>query len=38
VELRRLRLELSAAAGCPASGGVLGPRTWPGSRASYLLS
>ena len=26
MELRRLRLVLSAAAGCPASGGVPGPR------------
>jgi len=39
VELRRLWPVLSAAAGCPPSGGVpVHEAVWPGSRTLYLLS
>jgi len=38
VELRRLRLVLSAAAGCPASGGVPGPRGYVAGQSGIVSS
>jgi hypothetical protein len=38
VELRRLRLVLSAAAVCPASGGVPGPRGYVAGQSGVVSS